>query len=116
MKPEIQEEKLVNFAKQTLDDSIQNMDPSTVTRLQAARHKAITPSRKSSWGWGLQPTWAMAAACLLIISLAFLNLYTSQAPGIIPFEDVEILANTDEWELYEDLEFYTWLAENDPTG
>lgn len=116
MKPDIQEEKLVKFAKQTLDHSIQNMDAATTARLQAARHKALTRSHKSIWGWGLQPTWAMAAVCLLIISLAIWNNDTPHSPGTLPFEDVEILANVDGWELYEELEFYTWLAENDPTG
>ncbi len=116
MKPEIQEEKLVKLAKQTLDHSLQNMDEATVTRLQSARQKAMTPTLKSSWGWGLQPTWAMAAACLLIISLALWSNYAPHSPGTLPFEDVEILANADGWELYEELEFYTWLAENDPTG
>ena len=114
MKHETQEQKLVNFAKKTLDRSIQNLDSHTLSRLQSARQTARSHSTGAhSW---VQPAWAMAAACLVIFTIALWNTDSPKVTATLPFEDVDILVNADGWEFYEDLEFYSWLAEDEQTG
>ncbi len=114
MKHKIQEYKLVNFAKKTLDCSIQNLDSHTLSRLQSARQTARSHSTETH-AW-VQPAWALAAACLMIITIVLWNTDSPEITATLAFEDVEILASADGWEFYEDLEFYAWLAENDQTG
>lgn len=117
MKNETQKQRLIDFAKQTLDQSIQNLEPDTLSRLQSARKAACSnatePQTSHSW---VQPAWIMAAACLMILTIALWDINSPEITAKLPFDDVEILASTDGWEFYEDLEFYSWLAENDQTG
>ena len=114
MKDETQEHKLVNFAKKTLDRSIQNLDSHTLSRLQSARQTARSANAESlSWG---QPAWVVAVAGLVIFTIAVWSTDSPEITTALPFEDVDILASADGWELYEDLEFYSWLAEDDQTG
>ncbi len=114
MKNEVQEQKLIDFAKQTLDHSIKNLDQGTLSRLQSARQTVCSnASEPDSW---LRPAWAIAAACLVIFTIALWNTDSPKVTATLPIEDVEILASANGWEFYEDLEFYSWLAENDQTG
>ena len=114
MKHEPQEQKFVSFAKQTLDDSIQNLDSQTLLRLQSAR-KTARSANATPRSWG-QPAWVAAAASLAIFTIAVWSTDSPEITTALPFEDVDILASADGWELYEDLEFYSWLAEDDQTG
>ena len=114
MKHKPQEQKLVSFAKQTLDHSIQSLDSHTLSRLQSARKTARSANAETlSWG---QPAWTVAAAALVIFTIAVWSTDSPEITAPLPFEDVDILASADGWELYEDLEFYSWLAEDDQTG
>ncbi len=114
MKNDPPEQKLLDFAKQTLDHSIQNLDPHTVSQLQSARQTALShASKPRAW---VQPTWALAAACLMIFTIALWNTDSPEMTATLPLEDVDVLASAEGWEFYEDLEFYSWLAEDDQTG
>ena len=52
-------------------------------------------------------------AVLLALVLALNGPATNQAGSDL--EDLDLLANADQLELYEDLEFYAWLAEEEST-
>lgn len=116
MKNENQEQKLIDFAKRTLDHDIQNLDPGMLSRLQSARQTVLShTSKPHSW---TPSAWATLAACLMIVTISF-SLWKTNSPEVtarLPLDDVEILASADGWEFYDDLEFYSWLAENDQTG
>ena len=116
MKNEVQEQKLIDFAKQTLDHSIKDLDPDTLSRLQSARLSVCSnASEPHSW---TPPAWAVVAACLVVFTISF-SVWKTNSPEVtarLPFDEVEILASADGWEFYEDLEFYSWLAEDDQTG
>ena len=59
------------------------------------------------------PARLMATACVMVtaVSLFYVAL---KPPGSLSFEEeISLIASADELELYENLEFYLWLAETD---
>ncbi|MDP1931537.1 MAG: hypothetical protein Q8L60_08775 [Gammaproteobacteria bacterium] len=80
--------------------------------------------RLGSFSFGV-PAGAFASVCVLVTTLAIFNARdqgldssresigsTQESLLLALAEDVYLLASADELELYENLEFYQWLAEN----
>lgn len=93
-------------------------------RVQALQRAAWQLERKSqSTGWGILarllnprlgiPAGAFASVCVLVTTFA---LFTVREPDeVMPVamnEEGLVLASADDLELYENLEFYQWLADN----
>ena len=98
--------------KNVLDEGNRNLDSSHQSKLTQIRNRALeSKSKRRFQDWSFFPAmqWG-AVACALLIGIILLNKpNTNQsAPGI---EDIDLLASSDVIEFYEDLEFYSWLAE-----
>ena len=100
------------LACRVLDESADDLDAATLSRLHRARLAAIETSRTrraAVWAW---PALFAAAASL---ALAVLIWPAAQAPldstpdSVIAAGDLELLAADADLALYEDLEFYAWL-------
>ena len=107
------DQDLLGLAKQHLDESAEHLPQETASRLRAARYEALHHSHKQalSWGW---PAWGgLATTCLVILSLSlWWNGPTNEI--LIPaVEDLDLLASTEPLDLYEELDFYDWLAEHE---
>lgn len=91
-----------------LDADADALDPATRERLAAARERALAQAREGSGsrrGW----VWGLAASLVLGIALVLaLRQGEEAAPAL---DDLLVLSSGDEPEFYEDLDFYTWLAE-----
>lgn len=102
-------------------------------RLDQIRHRAITKleeiesqkkeSRSSALGSSLKSKFdssnllasagMLATACVLITAISIFYVSTRPA-GSLTFEDeISLVASAEDIELYENLEFYLWLAENE---
>jgi len=105
------EDVFVAHVRASLDAGLQGQDVSTLARLRAARHDALaaTPHRAS---WPLLAAAAMACAVLVLA----LGVQREPAPQTPALDDVDMLAGSDPLELYQELEFYAWLALDEPTG
>ena len=120
------EENLVLAAQVGLDDSIGNLGPSVLTRLNAARKSALAQSEVSNSAPGFwQQLWskfklpqvtvpvgAFATACVLVTVATLFYQFPEQPASEIAEADVLLFASSDEIELYDNLEFYLWLADN----
>ena len=114
MKDKDQEQQFLDFVKRTLDQSIEDLDSHTTARLRSTRQTVLSGSSKTiSW---VQPAWAIAATCIVVFTFTLWESDPPQLTSTLPLENMELLASAEEWDLYEELEFYTWLEENDPTG
>ena len=61
------EQDLLGFAKQHLDESAENLPTDTASRLRAARYEALHGRQKGvPWLW---PACGFATACLLVFPL-----------------------------------------------
>ncbi len=125
-----QQELLLNV-QQKLDDS-EALAPEIEARLDQIRQQAVTQLKSSATPVNdsllnrvqelVEPLFAnhklampasvFATACVMVtvVSLFYVS---SRPPGSLPLEDeISLIASADDIELYENLEFYLWLAEN----
>lgn len=111
---------------QTLDDSAEQLSPEIKARLDGIRAAAMQRARDASAGkkrvpgqWQdwirslALPASAFASVCVLVITVAVFRQPEPQEliPELVA-DNALLLASEEELELYENLEFYQWLADN----
>lgn len=106
------DDRWTNAACRMLDESADDLDAATLSRLNRARHAALAASRTQRarvWAWpALFAAAASVALAVMVWPVARAPLETTP-PGVIVAGDLELLAADAELALYEDLEFYAWL-------
>ena len=110
------EEQFAEKAKQLFDGSVDRLDAATLSRLNQGRHAALDQLQKSRpsavWVRWLPATGVAAAAIVTVMVMRGPN-------GVdIPVEadvaaDFEILLEGESLEMFEELEFYSWLEAAD---
>lgn len=111
--------------KKALDQSADRLDEATSHALASARAQALTlAARKQSLRARLMPNplraWmvpagALTSVALTVIALALL-VREPQLTTPLASEDLELLSSSESLDLYEELEFYRWLAERGRMG
>jgi len=114
MPPAKHEKALVTKIKDQLDQSVEKLDPGVVARLRSARYEARhSQPQRAPWLW---PVSGLATACsAILVALLWWGAPPEQASpkNVQIIEDVEVLLAADPLDLYEDIEFYGWLAEQE---
>jgi hypothetical protein len=107
-------QRLVDGVRQHLDRSVNALDGQTLSRLNRIRHAALE-HKQARASRMLLPFGGFVTACVLVVSVMMFG--PGRAPdteaATSPMEDIDILTSSDSLDLYEDYEFYQWLAEND---
>lgn len=101
-------------AKQTLDQSLDQVDARLAGRLQRARREALEISMDRR-PWRRWAGVAVASIGLLTV-VFFTNQRDMDNHGQPMLEDIELMTSPENVELSEDLEFYDWLAESTTNG
>ena len=107
------EARFIAALKRELDRSTEALDALTVARLRSARLRALDVGvRPSTWliAGGLA-TATVGAALVAIVIFA-----PTSAPPLASLEQFDLLSENDSLDLYEDLEFYRWLAARTDAG
>ena len=104
-------EKFGKRARALFDDSVEELDATTLSRLNRGRHRALEELGRPGHGWY---RWVPAAgvAVAALVTATVLMPGPSPGPGeVLPAEaaDIEILLGEDAIDMLEDLEFYTWI-------
>jgi len=105
---------LEDKTRNVFQQSVVGTDGATSSRLNRARQRALAelPSRPPAWQRHWLPAGAVAAmgAVLLVI---FMGRVPDTGPGLATevATDLEILLDTEDLELIQELEFYAWLDE-----
>lgn len=108
------DDELARAAKAAFDDSVERLDAATLSRLNQGRHAALERlhSGRGAAAWGRWvPLTGVAAAALITVMLV-----RGPEPVALPGDavtDFEILLDGEEFEMLEDLEFYSWLETTD---
>jgi hypothetical protein len=119
------EQDFLAAVRSSLRDSEDGIDELTQARLRAARHRAVaaqqrwTISRVLALDWLFDHRKLVAAAMSLTIAAALLvslNLQPSRQMATPMLEDIELLSSSDDLELYQDLDFYIWIQDDEITG
>jgi len=111
-------------SKQQIPESVnQRLDAiraGAMQRASAALQKTDGAAKSKGWWWRrwtagtyTVPASAFASICMLVTTLAIFNLPdTPETMPLVVAESSLVLASEEEIELYENLEFYQWLADN----
>ena len=109
------EARFLEKARQALIASEDRLDAATLSRLRDARAKAVEAAEGRDRGFFRIPNWmrvgafATAAAAVLVFAV-WVDPQRQELPVKSP-DEFEIVLNADNFDLYEDMEFYEWLAE-----
>ena len=115
------EDTFTSRAKKQFDESVENLDGETRSRLNSARHAALAELKFGGHRW---IEWAPAAGVAAAAVVAVV-LWTGDPPSDVltptmSNADIEILLTEDSFEMLEDLEFYSWIdldeASDEPGG
>jgi hypothetical protein len=104
-------------ARRLFDDSVRGLDGHTRSRLAQARARAVEAAGTRRFGWGrwappqLVPLAGVAAA-VLAVAVIWQNPGSSiRSAEPMALGDLDILLESENFDLFEDLEFYAWLLE-----
>ncbi len=109
------EARFLEKARQSLLASEDRLDAATLARLREARARAVEAAEGRARGLFRIPNWmrvgafATAAAAVLVFAV-WVDPTKQELPVKSP-DEFEIVLNADNFDLYEDMEFYEWLAE-----
>lgn len=100
-------------SRELFDDSVARLDARTRSRLNQARQRALAEMNKGSARryWLGAPLGGLAAAALIALILIRTGgeSPSGEKAGTL-LDDFDIVADADNFELIQDVEFYSWLA------
>ena len=115
------EQQFADQVRVVLEQRCQQLDGATRSRLHTIRHHALAQRQARRRSPLLRPFGGLATAGVLGVTVLLLlpgvsplqNLFhQAGADAGTPVEDIDLLTSSDSLELFEDYEFYQWLAEN----
>lgn len=104
-----------------LRDSVDELDAGTLSRLNRARQEALEHVAPASHRTRRMQSWLPAAA-VAVLAIVAVTLWWGQTPEIGVDEsaimagevlDIEMLLDEGDLEMYEELEFFVWLPEDE---
>ncbi|MBL8267637.1 hypothetical protein [Steroidobacter sp.] len=102
-------------SREVFENSVERLDARTRSRLNQARQHALEEMKKGSTRryWLAAPLGGLAAAALIAMIMIRTGAPTAtQAEAEITLDDMDIVADGDNFELLQDVEFYSWLADD----
>lgn len=103
------DEAFSKHAKESFDETVEQLDASTLSRLNRARHAALAEMQQPGRQWSRWMPATGVAAAVLVAVMVMQNPAGLDEPLPPAVADMEILLGEDSLEMLEDLEFYSWL-------
>ena len=111
------DEEFIKQSKKLLDNSIANLDADTEQHLRLARQQAVHAYEARSASSNFAKYYlSTAIAASLFVAVLITTLWSGSAQMPNELEDIEMLVTNENFEFYENLDFYSWLAEQDNAG
>lgn len=113
MNPDNKDKEFLQHSRKLLDESVDSLDAATLSRLNQARQKALNTRRASFFL--ATPTGVVFAS--FVVAAVVVLLWTAlpqqqlQQQLAQQYEDIDMLTADAELDLLEDLEFVSWLVE-----
>jgi hypothetical protein len=117
MNDEERKQQFLAQVRKALDEQLDNLDPTVESGLTRMRREALEAAEKK--GYIGKPTYrwstlGAAAAAAAVLLVALFTGTPTDTPVNGSLEDLEILTLADQYELVENMEFYSWLADLGP--
>ena len=112
MNPDEKEKVFLKNSKKLLDDSVDSLDAATLSCLNQARQKALSTGRSNFFSGGrISAVFASFVVAAIVILLSTGT--PEQPPEALAqqYEDIDMLTADADLQLLEDLEFVSWLLE-----
>lgn len=108
-------------SRELFEESVERLDARTRSRLNQARQQALDEVKKGRVRryWLAAPLGGLAAAALVALVLirpGTESLAPNGENGSALLDDFDIVADADNFELIQDVEFYSWLADENGAG
>jgi hypothetical protein len=111
------ESELERKARALFEDSVESLDAHTRSKLTQARNRALDEVSKGAvrrrWIWA--PAGGVALAVIIAVVLSSRG-PSSPESGALALEDIDIVADSENFEMLENVEFYMWLEDAAPDG
>lgn len=111
-------EDLESKARALFEDSVQRLDAHTRSKLTQARNRALDEVKQGAtrrrWIWA--PAGGLAFAAIVAVVIGSGGLRSAGDTDAAALEDIDIVADSESFEMLEDVEFYTWLQDVTPDG
>lgn len=108
------EKEFLKEAKDLLEKSSEKLDPRTKQRIAAVRLQALSSGQEKPSPFFTPFRWILAGSSSIVTVVALaLFFWFSGSPGEIPvknLEDFEILTSREQIDIYQNVDFYRWLA------
>jgi len=113
MQPSEQDREFIHDIRQTLEQT--PVDHATTQRLNRMRHAAfVEPASQRRWLRYALPATVFAGLSAVVASFLLIQPeHQAQQLALDNIDAFEIISSTDELEMYQNLEFYWWLDEQD---
>ena len=105
----VTDEEFNKRAKADFDSSVDALDAATLSRLNRARHAALAELQQPTTQWRRWVPAAGLAAVALVAVMIVQDPAGINGPPPTAVADMEILLGEDSIEMFEELEFYSWL-------
>lgn len=103
-------------ARALFEESVERLDARTRSKLTQARNRALEEVGKGvarrRWIWA--PAGGVALAAIVAVVLSWGGLRSGAETGAVALEDLDIVADSESFEMLEDVEFYMWLEDATP--
>jgi hypothetical protein len=109
------EDEFISHVKKTLDQQTEALDGETLSRLNRARQAAIQHAEHKP-GLSLTRAWVPLGGVAAAILLTSIFMFKAEEMAIVTdgaVDEIELIASSDNLDLYEQLDFYMWLLEED---
>jgi hypothetical protein len=108
------EREVVEIVRRVLDRSVTELDGGTVERLRRIRLAVIEEAAPGKARWFAVHSWVtaggIAAFVVLVVAVSLWVTVPRQNQMAGQMDDIEILTAQEHLDIYEDMEFYRWLA------
>ena len=108
------ETEFVDTAKEMFDDSVEQLDAATLSKLNQARQRALSHARQPAPRYA----WSRMAPAAGIAAAAAIAIFVMQQPGLdnavvapSTASDFELLLDEHELDMFEELEFFALMGE-----
>lgn len=107
------ESELERKARALFENSVERLDAGTRSKLTQARNRALDEVKKGAlhrrWIWA--PAGGVALAAIVAIVLSWGGVRSTPETAALALEDIDIVADSENFEMLEDVEFYMWLED-----
>ncbi len=109
------DDQLAQEAKTAFDRSVDGIDAATLSRLNRGRQRALASAGRSGGAW-LRWMPAAGVATAVLLAVVMMRGPVNEEALVAPASDLEILLSEESIEMFEELEFYSWLGSQELQG